>query len=273
MAQVGQILFNIGLTYGFTSLGDQVGQVLPASFLEVSDEPGSPYYSYGGGVALTLSMVFLLGLLATRAEPALNVLGMTVEKLSRGKFTRTALVYAVCIGVGSGMAIGAVKILFGVPVIAIILIKYGIACTLTVFSDEDFTAIAWDSAGVTTGPVTVPFVLSLGIGFNKASGSPEGFGILTAASVAPIITVLSANILKRAYAKGKAHLAQRRASMQGLSSPTHAAAVSLGMETPKGGSSGGSGAFSSKVAPLEIEAAPDSAHERSVPTMIAPPLS
>jgi hypothetical protein len=58
--------------------------------------------------------------------------------------------------------------------------------------------IAWDSAGVTTGPVTVPFVLSTGIGFSKAVlGAEEGFGMLTCASVSPIITVLIVDILRR----------------------------------------------------------------------------
>lgn len=121
MGQIGQILFNLGLTYGFTSIGDQVGQLLPASFLEVEGEAGSPYFSYAGGIALTLTSTFILGFLATRAEPALNVLGATVEKLSAGSFTRRALVYAVCLGVASGMLIGATKILFGVPVIWILI--------------------------------------------------------------------------------------------------------------------------------------------------------
>jgi hypothetical protein len=57
--------------------------------------------------------------------------------------------------------------------------------------------IAWDSAGVTTGPVTVPFVLSTGIGFSTAVGAEEGFGMLACASVSPIITVLMVDILRR----------------------------------------------------------------------------
>lgn len=73
---------------------------------------------------------------------------------------------------------------------------------ITVFSPEDITNIAWDSAGVTTGPVTVPFVLSLGIGFSKATGAAEGFGILTAASVAPIISVLLTNLFKNPFKVG-----------------------------------------------------------------------
>ena len=82
-------------------------------------------------------------------------------------------------------------------IIYLILIKYAVATFLTVFSSENFTNIAWDSAGVTTGPVTVPFVLSVGIGFSKAKNAEEGFGILTCASVAPIITVLFTDLLRR----------------------------------------------------------------------------
>jgi len=201
LAQIGMILFNIGLTYGFTSIGDEFGQVLPASFLPVSSVSNSPIYNFEGGIALTVFSVFLLGFLATRAEPALNVLGQTVEKLSQGSFSRSLLIYAVCVGVASGMAIGATKILFEVPVIYFILVKYGIAALLTIQASDAFTAIAYDSAGVTTGPVTVPFVLSVGIGFCKASNSSEGFGILTCASVAPIITVLLADWGRRAFTK------------------------------------------------------------------------
>ena len=201
LGQVGMAIFNVGLTYGFTSIGDQVGMLLPSSFFAVEAEPGSPFYSFSGGVSITIFTVFSLGFLATRAEPALNVLGITVEKLSNGSFTRTSLVYAVCVGVAVGMSAGATKILFGVSVIYFILAKYGVAILLTLEASDDFTCIAWDSAGVTTGPVTVPFVLSTGIGFSKASFADEGFGILTCASVAPIITVLLADLTRRMYAK------------------------------------------------------------------------
>ena len=169
--------------------------------MSVSGEPSSPFYPYGGGVALTIATVFILGFLATRAEPALNVLGKTVEQLSKGAFSRKLLVYAVCVGVAVGMSAGATKILFGASLIWFILGKYFAALVLTYFSSEDMATIAWDSAGVTTGPVTVPFVLSTGIGFSKAVGAEEGFGILTCASVSPIITVLIVDILRRTRRK------------------------------------------------------------------------
>jgi hypothetical protein len=95
-------------------------------------------------------------------------------------------------------------------IIYLILIKYAVACFFTVFSSENFTNIAWDSAGVTTGPVTVPFVLSLGIGFSKAKNAQEGFGILTCASVAPIITVLLTDLLRRLVQSAVNASTQRR---------------------------------------------------------------
>lgn len=82
------------------------GITLPAAFISVPYEPKSPYYSYGGGVAITVATIFLLGILATKAEPALNVLGQTVETLSGGKFTKKALIWAVCFGVAVGMCAG-----------------------------------------------------------------------------------------------------------------------------------------------------------------------
>lgn len=94
-------------------------------------------------------------------------------------------------------AVGAAKILFGLPIIYFILGKYAVACGLTLITAESITAVAWDSAGVTTGPVTVPFVLSIGIGFATAVNSTEGFGMLTVASVAPIISVLFVNQIKK----------------------------------------------------------------------------
>jgi len=214
LAQVGMISFNEGLEYAFTKLGSQTGKTLPAAFLEVDynitegnisyPDPAyaevvaeSPYYSYAGGLILVLVVVFLLGVLATRAEPALNVLGRTVERLSNGQFTAKMLIGAVCVGVGFGMAVGAVKILYELPVVYFILGKYAVAVCLTIITEDAITAVAWDSAGVTTGPVTVPFVLSIGIGFSQAVGSSQGFGMLTIMSVAPIISVLTTSLLRK----------------------------------------------------------------------------
>lgn len=89
-----------------TALGDITGITLPSAFMHVDYEPGSAYYSFSGGVTLTMVTIFLLGILATKAEPALNVLGETVETLSSGKFTKKMLIWAVCFGVAIGMCAG-----------------------------------------------------------------------------------------------------------------------------------------------------------------------
>jgi len=70
-------------------------------------------------------------------------------------------------------------------------------------STEFMANVAWDSAGVTTGPVTVPFVLSLGVSLANAVGAEDGFGILTTASVGPIISVLLCGLIVRCLGKRK----------------------------------------------------------------------
>lgn len=100
---LGLTAFNIGLTYGFTSIANAAGNTLPAAFLELSYVSESPRYPFVGGVAIVQIVIFALGILATRAEPALNVLGKTVESLSKGQFSAKMLVFSVCIGVGLGI--------------------------------------------------------------------------------------------------------------------------------------------------------------------------
>lgn len=141
LAQIGMISFNEGLAYAFTKLGSQTGQVLPGAFLEVEAVPDSPLYSYAGGLILVLIVIFFIGVLATRAEPALNVLGRTVERLSNGSFTCRMLIGAVCVGVGIGMAVGSVKILYQLPVVYFILAKYAIAVGLTIVTGDAITAV------------------------------------------------------------------------------------------------------------------------------------
>jgi len=101
------------------------------------------------------------------------------------------LVATVSFGVGAGMMLGVIRIVIGADLASFIFLGYATAYCLTVFSREEYVRVAWDSAGVTTGPVTVPFVLSLGLHFGNITNAPEGFGILTCASFAPIIAVLS----------------------------------------------------------------------------------
>jgi len=120
----------------------------------------------------------------------LSALGDTVEALTKGKFKKSALIGAVALGVGVGIIIGLAKIRWQLPLWIILSCGYSVAFALTVVSEEAITCVAWDSAGVTTGPVTVPIVLAVGGSIANANQVAEGFGILACASFGPIIAVL-----------------------------------------------------------------------------------
>jgi hypothetical protein len=142
------------------------------------------------GIGLVLLFVFGMGYGATLAEPALRALGMTVESLTVGAIKQKQIVQVVSIGVGLGITLGLCRILFDLPLVWLIIPSYLILILLSIFSEEEFTAIAWDSGGVTTGPVTVPLVLAMGLSIGGVLNISDGFGILALASAYPIITVL-----------------------------------------------------------------------------------
>jgi len=149
-----------------------------------------PLFGHRFGILIVVLFGFMMGYSATLAEPALNALGATVEELTVGTFRKKLLMQAVAIGVGVGIASGVAKIIYDWPLIWMLLPPYAVLMVLTAISSEDFVNIGWDSAGVTTGPVTVPLVLAMGLGISGQVGSIEGFGILSLASVCPILSVL-----------------------------------------------------------------------------------
>ena len=194
LAVLGMIIFSMGLTYGLAKLGDQSGGLVPAAFTQISTVESSPLYTLEVGLFIAGAFAWLLGFGATLAEPALNTLGMTVQNLTNGAFRKSMLMYAVSFGVGCGIAIGVFKIVFSIPIAYLLVPGYVVAVALTMLSSEEFVNVAWDSAGVTTGPITVPLVLAVGLGFGNAIGATEGFGILAMASIGPIISVLGAGL-------------------------------------------------------------------------------
>jgi len=194
VAILGMTLFDTGLDFGLIELGTQTGELLPTAFTGFPALPHSPLYPYEMGIGLVLLFATLMGFGATIAEPALNAMGITVETLTDGAFRRQTLIHAVAIGVGLGTALGVAKILFDLPLAALLLPGYLLALAMTIFSSEEYVNLAWDSAGVTTGPVTVPLVLAMGLGLGQAVHAREGFGILAMASVGPIVSVLAVGL-------------------------------------------------------------------------------
>ena len=192
---IGMCVFNLGLTYGLGAMGTQTGQSLPGAFTTLDIIKTSPIFSKEVGITLVILFALILGFGATLAEPALNALGMTVQKLTNGAFKKSMLMYSVAIGVSVGIALGVAKLVLTLDLVSMLLPLYALGIILTIFSSEEFVNVAWDSAGVTTGPVTVPLVLAMGLGLGEAVSAIEGFGILSLASICPIIAVLSTGLI------------------------------------------------------------------------------
>lgn len=181
----GMTLFVKGLELGLLPLGEDVGRTLPQN----------------ASVWVSLIFAFIVGYGVTLAEPALQALGMQVEELSAGVLKKHLVVHTVALGVGIGLLGGMLKIIFHIPTKYIVIPTYLVIAVLTYFAPDTITGIAFDSGGVTTGPVTVPITMALGVGMAMALGGrdplADGFGLIALSSAGPIITVLLLGMIFR----------------------------------------------------------------------------
>ncbi len=200
-ALVGMCLFGLGISIGLTPLGSQLGSNVPSAFTEIniwgSSVAAGPIFETGQwGKLIAIAFAFFLGYGATLAEPALNALGDTVERITVGAFKKRLLMQSVALGVGLGIAAGIFKIAYNIPLLYLLAPPYLLLLGLTWISSEEFVNFGWDSAGVTTGPITVPLVLAIGLGVGgNVPGVIDGFGVLALASVGPILTVLTMGLI------------------------------------------------------------------------------
>lgn len=199
-ALFGMALFTLGIFLALDPLGQQVGTNISSSFSQITPYGidglhGPLFNSVTFGQIVVILFAFALGYSATLAEPALNALGATVEKITIGAFKKNVLMQSVAIGVGVGIAAGVSKLIFSLPLTFMLIPPYMLLLFLTFISSEDFVNFAWDSAGVTTGPITVPLVLAMGLGIGSSVGALEGFGVLAMASVFPIVSVLTVGLI------------------------------------------------------------------------------
>ena len=200
-AVIGMALFVLGILLGLTPLGSQLGGNIPTTFAKLTPWgmeglTGPLYNTEFIGKLIAIVFGFFLGYGATLAEPALNALGAAVEKITVGAFKKSLLMQSVALGVGLGIATGVLKIAYNIPLAYLLIPPYMVLLVLTWISSEEFVNFGWDSAGVTTGPITVPLVLAMGLGIGgSVPGVIDGFGILALASVGPIITVLTVGLI------------------------------------------------------------------------------
>ncbi len=178
-------LFNLGADLAMTPMGTHVGAGL----------------SKQKKLGLLLAVCFVLGMLITIAEPDLQVLATQVSAVMNG----TLLIYAVGLGVGAFLIIAILKIVFKKSLSHILMLFYmllfAMALLLAVGDKLDLLPMAFDSGGVTTGPITVPFIMALGVGISNVLGDrrskENSFGLVALCSVGPILAVLVLGVFSR----------------------------------------------------------------------------
>ena len=173
MLIIGMGLFSLGAEQSMTPIGNQIGTALTRT----------------KNLPLILAVSFLLGFAITIAEPDLQVLAQTVPHISN-----TVLLITVGAGVGFFMSVCMLRILTGMRLRLLLIFFYAIIFLLAFFADKNFLGIAFDSGGVTTGPMTVPFILALGLGVSNVrsdkNAESDSFGLVALCSIGPVLAVL-----------------------------------------------------------------------------------
>lgn len=176
---VGMGLFTLGADMAMMPMGEALGRKLGASRKTV----------------LVAGAFLVMGVLVTVAEPDLTVLASQVPGIPN-----MVLIWTVALGVGLFMVISFLRTLFKVPLRAVLLVSYIVVFGLSFFIPRNMLAVAFDSGGVTTGPITVPFIMALGLGLSAVRGDKEdsdSFGTVSLASVGPILAVLVLGLVYR----------------------------------------------------------------------------
>ena len=125
-------------------------------------------------------------------------MGRTTERLTRGEFSKRAVMSSVALGVAVGVALGIMRMIKRWHLGTMLVCSYSVALLLTLPCNDMYVCVAWDAAGVTTGSITVPLVLAMGLGLGKQLQVHDAFGVLSMASVGPILSVLITGLwLKR----------------------------------------------------------------------------
>ena len=181
MIVVGIMFFTLGAEMSMTPMGERVGAVITKS----------------RKLPVILGIGFLLGFLITISEPDLQVLANQVPSIPNH-----TLIFSVAAGVGLFLTVAFLRMLLGVALPPLLVAFYGIVFVLAAFVPREFLAVAFDSGGVTTGPMTVPFIMALGVGVSAIRGdrhaADDSFGLVALCSVGPILAVLILGIAFRA---------------------------------------------------------------------------
>lgn len=177
----GMMFFTLGAEVAMTPMGERVGSSL----------------SKCRNLFLLAVLTFILGFIITISEPDLQVLAQQVPSVPN----MTLILFVAC-GVGIFLVVALLRMLFGIPLARMLAVFYVIVFVLAFFVPDDFLGVAFDSGGVTTGPMTVPFIMALGVGVSSIRGdrhaADDSFGLVALCSIGPILSVLCLSLLFQA---------------------------------------------------------------------------
>lgn len=175
---IGMMFFTLGAEMAMTPMGERIGTKLTNT----------------RKISAVIVLCFILGFIITISEPDLQVLAEQVPSIPN-----YTLIIAVATGVGIFLVAAVLRMLFGIPLAHMLLVLYPIIFILASIVPQDFLTVAFDSGGVTTGPMTVPFIMALGIGFSAVRSDKhaenDSFGLVALCSVGPILAVLLLGLL------------------------------------------------------------------------------
>ncbi len=174
---VGLVLFLTGINVGFMPIGYRIGRVLAA---------------YNRGLLIAFGLV--IGVLVVLAEPAVHVLNRQVEDVTGGLVSRKSMMLGLCVGVGSAIGLSMLRIALDFSLVYYVVPGYFLSLLLSLFVPPVYTAIAFDSGGVASGPMTSGFLLPLAVGAcvqlqGESAVLADAFGVVTMVAMAPLITI------------------------------------------------------------------------------------
>lgn len=173
---VGLTLFLTGVNVGFMPVGNYLGAELASLSFR--------------WVIIPIGM--LIGFFIVKAEPAVLVLNKQVEDVTEGMISQKTMMTGLCIGMALSVGLSMVRVLTGVPLFWFLLGGYGIALALSFVVPSIFTAIAFDSGGVASGPMTATFLLPFAMGACRALGGnimTDAFGVVAMVAMTPLIVI------------------------------------------------------------------------------------
>lgn len=180
---IDMTLFLFGADYSMMEVGRLVGK----------------YMIKKKSLTILIALGFMIGIVITIAEPSVQALGQQVNQISEGKIGRVVLIGIVSVGTGVFLAFALLRVVFKLSYYQLMAIGYVGVLVASFFTSNEFMPIAFDSGGVTTGPITVPFILALAGGLTsmirQETSANDSFGMVGIASLGPILAVMILGVI------------------------------------------------------------------------------